>query len=320
MIIVLSLFDKKRRSLYMKKLMGILILIIIMAILPIAGCASSSTSSAVQEMAPSFEPGVPVPAPTPAVPGAFPTFSGSGAESSKRIISNTDDANEATDVERKIVKTGYMSLVVKDVEQSLDEISNIASSLGGYVVTSNKNQGADIISGNISIRVPAEKYDEAVSKLRAIAVKVPNESTDTQDVTEEYIDLKARLAMLEATEAQYLELMKKAETVEEILKVQQALSDVRQNIESLKGRIQYIERTSDMSLININLTEEATFHEEGWQPLEILKSAVRALISIGQFIGSALIYIIVILAIPAIIGVAIWQIIVAVKRKKKAKL
>jgi len=298
----------------MKKNIGILGILIVVILIFTVGCASGNNSTAsVRDI---MDEGLIAPAPA-APPGEmFSSYNGGYAESPKDT-QWADDGDITIDIERKIIKTGYMTLVVKDVEQSLDEISAIAGKLGGFVVSSSKSGDEDSVRGNMAIRIPAERYDEAFTELRAIAVQVPNESTDTQDVTEEYIDLTARLSTLEATEAQYLELLKKAETVEDILNVQQALSNIRQDIESLKGRIQYIERTTDMSLININIREEATFQEKGWEAGEIFKSAVRALVSIGQFLGSAIIYIVVILAIPAIIGIAIWQIVVAVKRRKK---
>jgi hypothetical protein len=298
----------------MKKYIGILSILLLAVLVFSIGCASTNSSVATRDM---MDEGFLPPAPSSAPGEPSPIFMGGSAESPKYNQLSINDGTMTVDIERKIIKTGYLTLVVKDVEQSLDEIAAIANKLGGFVVNSSKSGNEDSVRGNMSIRIPAEKYDEAIIELRAIAVQVPDESTDSQDVTEEYIDLTARLSTLEATEAQYLELLKKAETVEDILNVQQALSNIRQEIESLKGRIQYIERTTDMSLININIREEATFQEKGWEAGDIFKSAVRALVSIGQFLGSAIIYIVVILAIPAIIGIAIWQIVVAVKRKKK---
>jgi hypothetical protein len=295
----------------MKKLIVILSLILIMALLPVAGCASTNKSTAQDR----YLPTEPMPAPT--TEGSMFNFGGDDAGTTTHTAAYGDyDEQSTADMERRIVKTGYMSLVVDDVEKSLDEISTIASGLGGYVVSSNKNEGDETVKGNIAIRVPADKYDEAISQLRDIAVQVPNESTDTQDVTEEYMDLSARLKTLEATEVQYLELLKKAETVEDMLKVQQALTNVRQDIEVTKGRIQYLERTSDMSLINISLSEEASFHEEGWQPLEILKSAVRGLATFGQVLINILIWIAVFIPLWAIIGVVVWLIL---RRRKKMK-
>ena len=106
-------------------------------------------------------------------------------------------------------------------------------------------------SPHISIDSPFS----TMTMLRQIAVEVTSETTSSRDVTEEYVDLKARLENLEATEIQLHSIMQKAETVEEILEVQRELSKVRGEIEQVKARMQYLERTSATSLININLTQ-----------------------------------------------------------------
>jgi PKD repeat protein len=98
--------------------------------------------------------------------------------------------------------------------------------------------------------------------LRKLAVEVSSESTSSKDVTEEYVDLSTKLRNLEATEEQLLKIMEKAETVEDILNVQRELSKTRGEIEQTKGRMQYLERTSATSLIEVNLeqsTLEAKF-------------------------------------------------------------
>ncbi|MCJ7655979.1 MAG: DUF4349 domain-containing protein, partial [Dehalococcoidia bacterium] len=153
--------------------------------------------------------------------------------------------------------------------------------------------------------------------LRKLAVKVTNKSTDSQDVTEEYTDLQAQLRNLEATEAQYLELLKKAETVEDTLKVYQQLSNVRSEIERIKGRIQYLERTSDMALIEVSLQKTQPIDGTGWTALETLKSAIRGLAAFGKALANIVIW----LAIFS----PVWIIILVVVlyftrwRKKKAR-
>ena len=94
-----------------------------------------------------------------------------------------------------------------------------------------------------------------MAALRALAVDVTNEDTSSKDVTEEYVDLSAKLHNLEATEEQLLRLMEKAEKVEDILNVQRELSKIRGEIEQTKGRMQYLERTSATSLIEVHLEQ-----------------------------------------------------------------
>jgi hypothetical protein len=106
--------------------------------------------------------------------------------------------------ERMIVRTGDMSLVVEDVIEARDEITQLAVSFNGYVVSSRISGEEQDRTGWISIRVPDDKFDQALAELRDLAVRVTSDSTDSRDVTEEYVDLQSRLRNAEATESQYL--------------------------------------------------------------------------------------------------------------------
>ncbi|MDP2729048.1 MAG: DUF4349 domain-containing protein [Dehalococcoidales bacterium] len=159
--------------------------------------------------------------------------------------------------DRMIVRTGDLVLVVEDVTFTIERITDMANSFDGYVVSSRSWKEGDRLVGNITIRVPAGDFDSAMGTLRDLAAEVTSESSTSKDVTEEYVDLGAKLANLEATERQLLVVMEKAETVEDILDVQRELSRVRGEIEQTKARMQYLERTSETSLINIHLTQSA---------------------------------------------------------------
>ena len=192
-------------------------------------------------------------------------------------------------LDRKIIKTGHITLEVEDIVEAMDKVAEVADELGGYVVSSHKSEGEKQVSGSVRIRIPADKFDEAFNRLRQLAISVPYESTEARDVTEEYVDLEARLHNLEATEAQYLALLEKAETVEEMLKVQQALSNVRGEIERIEGRMKYLERTSDMSLIEVGL-KEARGLAEPWSASAAFKSAVRGLTAFGRGLATAVMW------------------------------
>jgi len=165
--------------------------------------------------------------------------------------------------ERMIVRTAEIALVVSDVAIALDQVADLAEGFGGYVVSSTRWKEEEIrFVGIITIRVPAEDFGEVMDVLRGLAVDVTHEETSAQDVTEEYIDLGAKLKNLEATEDQLLRLMEKAEKVEDILGIQRELSKTRGEIEQTKGRMQYLERTSATSLIRVQLNQaeiDATF-------------------------------------------------------------
>jgi len=150
-----------------------------------------------------------------------------------------------------------MSMVVVDVSQTLNEIAAITERLDGYVVSSQKWGERDRLQGAITIRVPAGDFTNVIADLRKLAVEVTHEQTTSKDVTEEYVDLEAKLRNLEASELQLLKLLDKAEKVEDILGIQRELTRTRGEIEQTKGRMQYLERTSSTSLIRVNLEQAA---------------------------------------------------------------
>jgi Domain of unknown function (DUF4349)/PKD domain len=170
-------------------------------------------------------------------------------------IDNGGEPSDSPDIQRMIVRTSNISLVVSDITTTMDKITKLAEDNQGYVVTSNKWKDNETILGTITIRVPVGEFDTAMSTLRGMADEVTSENTTSQDVTEDYVDLNADLTNLEATEAQLLQIMTKADKVEDILAVQNQLTDIEGQIETTKGRMQYLEQTSATSLINISLSQ-----------------------------------------------------------------
>ncbi len=219
--------------------------------------------------------------------------------------------------ERLIVRNGDISLVVGDVVAAQDEVARLAAGLGGYVVSSRISGEEQDRRGRISIRVPDDRFEQALTELRDLAVRVESESTDSQDVTEEYVDLESRLKNAEAMESQYLALVEKAETVEDVLRVYEALSRVRSEIEQIKGRMQYLEQSSSMSLISVRLEPAASdkpLVSAGWSALEILRSAVRSIITFGQWLVVSAIWLVIFSPVwGAVLGVIYWR-----RRRKRA--
>lgn len=232
----------------------VLLLLVALLLIPVACAATLSGEAPAPAPAPA-----PMPAPAPAPP---PKIILPGVDVGERPVivpapapapSQGEGAYPETD--RMIVRTGNMQLVVEDVRASIDKINELAETLKGYVVSSRSWKEGERLIGATTIRVPAEQFYYATSVIRAMAVEVRSESTSSTDVTEEYIDLSAQRRNLEATEAQLLELIKKAEKVEEVLAVQRELSRVQGELEQIKGRMQYLERTSETSLIEVVLEQ-----------------------------------------------------------------
>ena len=154
-----------------------------------------------------------------------------------------------------IVCTANLSIAVTDIGSAVSQITQLANDNNGFVVSADQTSTDKSISGVISIRVPAVQFESIMSNLRAMAVKVNSVNVSASDVTQEYTDLNSTLKNLQAAEAQLLEIMKKAATVDDILAVQTQLTNTEGQIETTKGRMQYLEQTSVMSLINVNLQQ-----------------------------------------------------------------
>ncbi|MFC2012788.1 DUF4349 domain-containing protein [Chloroflexota bacterium] len=288
----------------MKRLMIIIGLILVMCLLIPVACGKASVPE-------------PIPAPSPApAPAPMPPPGSAQAPSPAIMIDEGTSIPGAE--ERIIVRTGEISLIVADVIDTRDEIASITVNRNGYVVSSRIQGEEQDMRGWIAIRVPDEEFDAMFAELRSLATRVDSESTSSRDVTEEYIDLESRLGNAEATEQQYLALLPEAEGVEDILRIYESLSRVRQDIESIKGRIQYLERTSSMSLIDVRLEPEATAKalvQAGWSVAEILKSAVRGIVTFGQWLGTIAIWLLIFSPIwGTVLGIILWR----RHRKRKA--
>ena len=172
---------------------------------------------------------------------------------------------------RIIVRTVDMTLVVGEVSGTVDEIGRVAVDLKGWVVSSDRSSRH---AGAIAIRVPAQFLDDAVGQLRQLAVEVEAESSTSQDVTDEYVDSNSRVRSLRATEESLLELLSQASDVEDTLLVRAELTQVQAEIEGLLGRIKLLEQTAAFSLIRVNLRVAP-------QPLAVDAGADRTF-SVGQ--------------------------------------
>lgn len=197
--------------------------------------------------------------------------------------------------ERLIIRTAELSIIVSDTEESIRMIGGLANSTGGWVVSSGTYQYSEAKRGNMSIRVPAEKFEAILQQIKDSAVEVTSENVSGQDVTEEYVDLSARLENLEATAARVRGFLDDTESVEEALAVNMELSRLEGDIEAMKGRLQYLSQSAAFSTININLTPDILnqpIEVAGWRPQGIAREAIEALIETLQVVANIGIWIV----------------------------
>jgi Na+-transporting methylmalonyl-CoA/oxaloacetate decarboxylase gamma subunit len=160
-------------------------------------------------------------------------------------------------VERKIIRNADLTLEADTPDEVQAKITSIAESKGGFVIESQKQSNdtkttkADVIT--MTVRVPAARFDESLDEIRKSVSRVLNETVKGQDVTEEFIDIEARLKTQKALEAQFLEIMKQARTVEDALNVQSEIAKVRGEIERIEGRKRFLENQSAFSTLKIRI-------------------------------------------------------------------
>lgn len=234
------------------------------------------------------------------------------AYAQKSLVGNDTAQENIIQSDRMIIKTGSLSIVVDDVKKSIEEITKYAEEKGGFLVTSDVSKYDIEVSGNVTIRVPSKILNETMTYVKTMG-EIQNEHVDGRDITEEYTDLNAKLGNLQATEKQFLEIMKKAVRIEDVLAVQRELSYVRSEIEILEGRMKYLKESVDLSSLTIYLsTNPETLpvinQEDEWKPIAIFKEALRSLLDTGKTIVNGLIWLGVYLPIIAVLILIGWLI------------
>ena len=223
-------------------------------------------------------------------------------------------------VERLVIKNADLSIVVADPEAKMDEIAKMTEEMGGFVVSQNVYQtytenNIKVPEGNITVRVPAEKLEEALAKIKADAIEVLNENRSGQDVTAEYVDLQSRLKTHEQAAEQLSEILDQKTESAEVIEVFNQLVYHREQIEIIKGQIKYYEEAAALSAISVHITAEETLQPleiAGWKPVGEARDALQALIDFFQGFVNFLIWLII-LILPAgvlILGLlwVIWRI------------
>lgn len=180
----------------------------------------------------------------------------STAEVSLKQAGDTQSMAEAMD--RKIIRNADLTIEVAAPAETQRKITSIAESLGGFVVTSESKQRQtgdtkQELEVNLVVRVPAAQFGPALDQIRSAGSRVIQEKITGQDVTEEFIDLEARIKTQKALELQFMEIMKQASKVPDALEVQRQLAEVRTEIERLEGRKRFLENRASLSTISVSL-------------------------------------------------------------------
>jgi len=221
--------------------------------------------------------------------------------------------SSVTSSERIVLTNVNLGVIVADPAESMKAIGKMAEEMGGFIVSANLNQislssGEEVHQGTITVRVPSDQVDEAVTFVEEQSDKpVEYKNIDSQDVTREYVNLQSRLRNLQAAEEQLIEIMNDAYATEDVLSVYNELVRVQEQIEVIQGQIKYFEEASSLSAVSVELIPEASVDPltvAGWQPVGIARDAVQALINTMQVLVNVVIWL-VLFVLPVLLVIAI---------------
>ena len=222
-------------------------------------------------------------------------------------VANGAPASEMLQETRKIIYNANMTLVVEDTESAAQDIADMAAGMGGYVASMNGYRNGDSMVYDVTIRIPADKFEAGRNALHDMAVRVENEQVNTDDVTDQYYDIDARLRTLKATEEELTQLLKETRErggkVDDIMKIYDRLIQIRSQIESLQGQLNRLDKLTAFSTISIHLQPHILskpIENPEWRPAEIVHNSFESLMNVLTGLATLLIQF-VIVVIPVLL-------------------
>ena len=221
-------------------------------------------------------------------------------EESVYVASDVDDTLAIATQDRMIIYTVDMEIIVKDTVATLSQVENLSVEMGGFVSESSSWKDEGQLRARVTLRVPADRLDESLARVRDLALDIERESRDSDDVTDDFTDLEARLRTKRAYEEELLELLETRQEAtgdtEAILEVYRELTRIRGEIEQIQGRMNSLSNLAAMATIHLVLTPDALMQPitvGTWQPQGTARQAIRALINALQFVVDATIWILI---------------------------
>lgn len=220
---------------------------------------------------------------------------------------------------RLIIKTGSFSIVASNVSEAASQITRLVEEKKGIVVSNQVYDMDTKPSASVVVRVPVLVFNEVITQIKGVG-EVRSESINGQDVTEEFVDLEAQLKNFRATETQFLEIMKRATQIQDILAVQRELMNVRSSIESIEGRVKYLSESADYSTITVYLSSDSASlpildDADEWKLIGEAKEALRSLVEFGKELVSIVIRIVIFAPVWGVAVLVVWLIARKIKRR-----
>lgn len=304
-------------------------LILVIFVLIFTGCGGSereatpsNKSAGLTDEAPS---GASLPPP--------PTYSGSG---SGEVLTYADKHSEPTTPptptpqqpvptkpivqQRQIIRSGSVSLIVEKLDSAEARLAAISATHGGFIANSSRQMNpGNALSGNTQIRVPAAAFDTVLMLVRGIGA-VQSENVSSSDVTEEYIDLQARLKTQQELEARILKLLaERSGKLMDIVEIEQKLAEVRSTIEGIQGRLRFLQDQVGLSTLTVTMTEPGAVGTSETETFwgQISKACNEGLDGLVGMISWMIRLIIALLPLFVVVLAVVWVVRWWMQRKKK---
>ena len=251
-------------------------------------------------------------APAPGAVDSAAGFSGNAASAPDKGVPTVVVSGD-----RNLILTAKIDMRTKDPWATSDRAQAIATGLGGDVLNLSQSGNADTRSASLTIRVPSNRFGDALQQLKSLEGEVQTSGVSAQDVTDQFVDLQARLTAKQAEEQRYIAILNRANTIDEILKVDASLGGVRTQIEQLTAQINSIKQRTDFSTISMSISTLSALpgdtSPKAWDPAKTVGRALAALGAMMQVFADVVIWLVVFGWLPLL---ALAAVVVATRMRR----
>jgi hypothetical protein len=210
----------------------------------------------------------------------------SAASLSKRGANEVGSRQETDDeqFEQRIIKTGFLSFETTSLNNTYNSIAGWVKANKGYVQSDISDKGYDRISRSIVIRIPNIAFQKVIDSIYSQTEEFDRKEIKLQDVTEEFVDIEARLIAKRKLEARYLQLLDKAKTVEDMLKIEQQIANIREAIEAKQGRLKYLNNQVSFSTLHVNFYQTTKLKRSQSYLIRLWQAIKGGIHGAGEFV------------------------------------
>lgn len=218
-------------------------------------------------------------------------------------LDGVEAVNTAAMLDRQLIKEGSINFEAHDIVETRQHIESLVQKYEAYISQEDERATSFRIYQNMTVRIPKAHFDVFVTELSGGVKKIDEKSITVQDVTEEFIDSTARLAVKKETEQGYLRLLNQAKTIKDILDIQNELQDIRSDIESIEGRLRYLKNSVNFSTLHISMYQQIEAASETGSVFMPIWDAIKGGVQAFAAVCIALLYgwVFIALGIAAII-------------------